>query len=546
MKYYFAFLICCFTSYLNAQSIIGIWSGNLNMNGIKLPLVVHITNNGDSLTSKMDSPAQGVKGIPVDKTTFVNSQLQMSIKSISAFYTGLLQGDSIAGTFTQMGVSHLLNLKRGIHYDTLTQATIVKTPTDLKQAVDRVNLYLNYLVANNRIAGGISIFKNGKEIYNKYFGQDSLGATAKDKQTFQIGSVTKTMTATMIYQLAEQKKLSLTDKLSKYYPQVPGADSITIDQLLDHTSGLGDYVVRTDSMVWLTRPASEAEIMNTIISQGLVFAPGADQRYSNSGYWLLTGILKKVTGKSYAQNLAERILQPLAMRKTFSADSRSRNVFPSYNFSNGWNNVNDFYFSNVTGVGDVAATPDDMNRFINALFNGKIINAQSLEKMKPATERMGHGLYTIPFHNLKFYGHSGGTYGTHSLLLYRPQDSVSFMYSVNASRLPFNDFSIGLLSAFYGVDFKYPVFAKPCAISIFEMKKFEGNYLSVTPPLEMKIFVKENGMFAQIKGQPSFPLNCYEKNKFEYSDADVKIHFTPETNKLILLQRGIVLEFLKK
>lgn len=113
MKKTTLFLFCfVLTIQLYSQSIIGHWTGELSVSTIKLPLVIHITQQGDSLRSTMDSPSQGAKGIPVSSTTFAHNQLQLSISSMKVDYKGLLAGDSITGTFTQMGNSLPLVLKK--------------------------------------------------------------------------------------------------------------------------------------------------------------------------------------------------------------------------------------------------------------------------------------------------------------------------------------------------------------------------------------------------------------------------------------------------
>ncbi len=96
-----------------SQSVSGDWSGELEVNGIKLPLVFHIQQNGDSLSATMDSPAQGAKDIKVDNTTFSLNELLMELKSLGANYKGILAGDSISGTFSQMGMKFPLTLKKG-------------------------------------------------------------------------------------------------------------------------------------------------------------------------------------------------------------------------------------------------------------------------------------------------------------------------------------------------------------------------------------------------------------------------------------------------
>lgn len=122
-----------------AQTVVGPWAGELAVNGIKLPLVIHITQTGDSLSSTMDSPAQGVKGMAVTATAFSNNQLSFSLAGIGAAFTGALQGDSIAGTFTQMGASLPLVLKKQLQEKAFYKRP--QTPgTDVKYKAEEVTI----------------------------------------------------------------------------------------------------------------------------------------------------------------------------------------------------------------------------------------------------------------------------------------------------------------------------------------------------------------------------------------------------------------------
>ncbi len=114
MKRFLFFTAVMFAfQFSNAQPVIGTWSGDLMIQGMKLPLVLHVHSQGDSLTATLDSPAQGAKGIPVSKVFFSNNELQFEIKMIQASYKGMLAADSIAGTFTQMGMNLPLTFKKG-------------------------------------------------------------------------------------------------------------------------------------------------------------------------------------------------------------------------------------------------------------------------------------------------------------------------------------------------------------------------------------------------------------------------------------------------
>ena len=133
---------------------------------------------------------------------------------------------------------------------------------------EKLNNYLGYIEKNNLGIGSLSIFKNGKEVYAKNFGQKNIPDLIYNKETrYQVGSVTKMITATLIFKLIEEGKLSLNDKLSEFYPDIPNSDKITVKNLLEHTSGLGSYVVKNGE-VWVTEKVSDKQIMDLIIQQG--------------------------------------------------------------------------------------------------------------------------------------------------------------------------------------------------------------------------------------------------------------------------------------
>ncbi|PZT97461.1 MAG: serine hydrolase, partial [Chryseobacterium sp.] len=346
--------------------------------------------------------------------------------------------------------------------------------------MNKIDDFISYLEKNNAEAGEISIFKGGKEIYKRSFGEASL--SQKDKVTFQIGSITKSMTAIILFKLIEKKQLNLNDKLSKFYSKIPNAEKITISQLLHHSSGLGDYVTGKNTMKWLTDKVSEEQIMNNIIEQGSLFEPGTKVQYSNSGYYLLTKILEKVSKKSYADNLKETFVQPIQIKNFYTVSQKPTNVFSSYNYANAWEPVKDFDFNNIVGVGDIATTPTNLNIIINALFAGKIISKESLSAMMPKEDRFGMGLALTSFYSKMFVGHSGGTYGTNSLMIYNGEDDISISYSLNADRIGANNFTIDILSILYNKEFSLPNFSTT-KISETELEKYVGDYSSKDIPL---------------------------------------------------------------
>lgn len=539
-------MLICFTS-IFSQEITGSWKGELNFQGSKLPLVFNIKKNKESYTSTADSPLQQAKDIPVDKTVFEKNKLTLEISAIGGTYTGMLEGKKITGTFSQNGISLPLILESlGEKGNSPAKNETLQLPQNLNESIKRIDDFISYLEKNNAEAGEVSLFKNGKEIYKRNFGQQNLPSSPGKHSAFQIGSVTKTITASMIFKLIEKKQLNLNDKLSKFFPEVSNAEKITISQMLNHTSGLGDYVQGKDDMMWLINKSDDTKIMARIKEQGSVFEPGTDKRYSNTGYYLLTKILEKITKKSYAENLKETFTAPLQLNNLYTAGQNPANVYLPYDFTGKWKSKEDFDFNNVVGVGDIATDPTTLNIIINHIFEGKIVSKSSLSEMMPkGDDNFGKGIITVPFYSKKYYGHSGGTYGTNSLMAYNPEDKISFSYSLNADRIGANNFAIGVLSLLYNKEYEYPKLNNE-KIPVSDLQKYAGEYSSKDIPLGLKIFIEDDSLFAQGTDQPAFPLEYVEKDQFKFDNVGVKIIFKPEKKQLTLIQNGNSFIFDKK
>ena len=183
---------------------------------------------------------------------------------------------------------------------------------------------------SNAGIGSVSIFRDGQEVYARSFGQKQLVGVSYSADTkYQIASVTKMVTAILTFKLIEQGRLSLDDRLSEWFPDMPSAQAITIANLLEHSSGLGNYAIK-DGAVWVVDKVSEPAILEEIRKQGVSFAPGQGTAYSNSAYLLLRMILEKVSARRYAEMVAQDIADPLGLRNFVSDGTPQPDTFLSY------------------------------------------------------------------------------------------------------------------------------------------------------------------------------------------------------------------------
>ncbi|MEP7257115.1 MAG: serine hydrolase domain-containing protein [Flavitalea sp.] len=401
------------------------------------------------------------------------------------------------------------------------------------------------LSINNKAMGSIAISKNGKVVYTRSIGLNNIynkGKTAASEKTlYRIGSATKMFTATMIFQLIEEHKISLSTKLDKFFPQIPNSRSISIETLLNHKSGLYDYINDQKDLTWITRPQSTKIIIEKITKGKPNSLPNEKFKYSNSGYFLLANILLKVTQQGYNENLQKRICSKIQLRNTYSplTNELKNNEAGSFSFANGeWTKMTDIYFPNVVGIGDILSTPSDLIKFDEALLGGQLISEASLKSMKTFTDYgFGMGIMKVPFYKKVGFGHAGDTYGTHSVVANFTSDSLTFAACINGEVFPHNDISIGILSICFNEKYEIPTF-KVFGVSAETLNKYIGVYSSKVVPLKITITRKDNLLFAQATGQPSFPLEATEQDKFRYVQAGVNMEFNTDKNELIMIQGG--------
>ncbi len=411
----------------------------------------------------------------------------------------------------------------------------------------RINEFIALLEKENQLGGGITITEKGKDTYSRTFG---VNAEKLDSEiTFQIGSVTKMFTAVLVAQLVEKGALKFDTKLENYFPNVKGAKDISIKQMLNHTSGLGDYVVKNDSLFyWLLDVQTEQELLNEIHRQDLVFQPGDSMQYSNSAYYLLARIVEKENRMDFKKCVQKHIATPLGLTLTSAVDRTQdyTGVAPSFKFMDGeWTEIEDFYFPNASGAGDVFSTPSEMNVFLRGLHEGALISTETLKKMLPADDEwFGMGFMKVPFYDHVGVGHGGDTYGTHSVASYFQDLDLAITYCVNAERYPTNEFAIGILNILFDKEFEHPEFSHYNPDRLL-FKSYAGTYTSDDLPIDIKIYQENGELHAQGDGQPSFILSPTAEHAFEFIQAGLTIVFQPNEDKMIFNQGGMEFEMMK-
>lgn len=290
----------------------------------------------------------------------------------------------------------------------------------------------------------------------------------------EIASNTKTFVTAAIMQLEEAGKLSLTDPITKYLPHFLYVDTtITIKQLLEHSSGVYDYLNDDPNGTLLvdayfsrpTRVFTPQEVLESIGKPN--FAPSESYQYSNTGFTLLGMIIESVTKNRFADEVRARFFDPLELSSTFAGNDEpivgefAHQWIPAYQGEPS----TDLGTIDKTGqlslawsAGYIVSTPTDMARWAHALYRGKLLSQASMTKMLkinnwPDGGKYGLGTSQVPYGAKKLFGHTGHLFGFSSMMFTNPKDSVTFVVVQNSEQLPdditLNDYALAILGEVY-------------------------------------------------------------------------------------------------
>ena len=403
--------------------------------------------------------------------------------------------------------------------------------------------FFNTLETENKAMGSISIAKNGKEIYQKNFGFSDLKNKVKHNELtkFRIGSITKTFTATIILQQIDEGKTTLKTLLKEYFPLLPNADKITIEDLLRHQSGLTNITQDKSIRSWITKPQTRNQMMNRFIKNGTIFEPKAKTSYSNTNYAILSYIAEEIDKKTFDQILKDRIIIPLNLSRTEFGKTiqPNKNQANSYYFENNqWNLINfQTHMSAPMGAGAITSTSSNITTFYTSLFTGKLISEKSLKEMMIIKKGFGLGITKFKFKGLDIYGHDGGIDGFQSFALYIPKKKTAISFTFNGFTMLMMPTVIAVLEAYFENDKSLKSTAS-IKLKSEDLNKYLGIYSGKSFPAKVTFTKKGNTLFAQATGQPIFKLLATKKDYFIYDAMGIQFDFNLKNKSLELTFAG--------
>lgn len=297
----------------------------------------------------------------------------------------------------------------------------------------KIDRFIKSYADNFLFNGSVLVEEKGKVIFKKGYGLANFEWNIPNSgdTKFRIGSITKQFTAVLILQLKDEGKINLQSKITDYlswYRKDTGG-KITIEQLVKHTSGIPNYTAQANAMDDIAaHNYLPKEIAEKHCSGDLEFEPGTKFKYNNSAYFLLGVIIEEITKKTYAQNLKERIFEPLKMKDS-GIDSpfaifKNRADGYEYGFE-GYQNANFINMeSDIFAAGAIYSTVKDLNLWQNALYGDKFLSEENKKLIfMPTLGNYGYGLFIGKFKpagmskEITSIGHHGGINGFSAVLI---------------------------------------------------------------------------------------------------------------------------------
>lgn len=426
---------------------------------------------------------------------------------------------------------------------------------------EQADALLGGLIKTSDPGLAVLVAQGGKILFEKGCGMADLEhhvPVIPQTTSFRIASVTKQFTASAILKLQEEGKLSANDKLSKYIPDFPRGDEVTLRHLLTHTSGIHNYTDEPDFLSRVTNATTTEAIIEEIKKCPYDFEPGAKWNYDNSGYILLGYIVEKVSGQSYGDFLRENFFLPLGMTNT--GVYRAHPPHEALGYSLGTNGLTRALYWDPSwcgGAGALSSTVEDLYRWNEGIFNGRVLDAASLAtaftpvKMSEGQVNWdagyGCGWYVGHYRGLREISHDGLMSGFRSILLRMPDEKFTVDILVNTSpgRSNINPlFLARQLETIFLADKLKPLPTVNTNVSPKAYDALTGRY-DLWGTI-MTVNSRGTHLFEQIGGGPEREIFPKSDTEFFVKGVDVKFTFMKDSSgkavKLIFSNYGIDLD----
>ncbi|MFI5151937.1 MAG: serine hydrolase [Chitinophagales bacterium] len=412
---------------------------------------------------------------------------------------------------------------------------------------ETIDELLNAYAKQNFFNGAALVAKRGSILINKgYQWPDRMQEQKADSNTiFQIGSLTKQFTAAAILQLADKKIFSLQDRLSKYLPDYPNGDSIMIENLMNHSSGIPDYVNDT---VFMREHAGGNIGLDGLIGsfkfKPLLFKPGTKNIYSNSNYILLGSIIEKAAGKSYFQVISENIFRPIHMSHSgFDFQSLNSNR-KAKDYLRASGNSLDSTLSYAAA--SIYSSTSDLYRWDRALYGSGILSDSMLALMYTQHHsNYGYGWFVDSSSGRKVVMDQGSLAGFVSFIARIPSEEICIILLDNGPCPALAKIGEEINDIIHDQPFSWPLARVEIAVDPRILREYVGQY-QIEPNFIITIMMENGHLNVQTTSQLKLELHAEREDFFFVRMLDIQIAFVRDdkgkVTKLTLSQSGMELE----
>lgn len=510
--------------------------------------------------NSVDKSITLTKGSEVIKLKIGETSINANGVGMNMGSAAVVKGDK---TFVPLELfSNAMNLVVG--WDKKAQSLKINQPRENKEEYfklsedkttqDKLDQYMQALEKHQNFHGSVLVAKDGKVLLDKGYGFSDFQQKTKNKsQTkFAIGSVTKQFTAMAIMQLSEKGMLNVEDKVSKYFPDFPNGDLITIHNLLTHTSGLVNYTDLKEFMTLASDNQNPTEVLNLIKDKPLEFKPGEKAKYCNTGYVLLGMIIEKVSGMSYEEYLQKNIFTPLNMKDTGICYGEN-NIVPDATPYVGYLEVapidDEIVLRQTYGAGSMCSTVEDLYRWDRALKTEQLVKKETLEKIFtkhttiPGAGDYGYGWFIANTAIGEETWHNGLTFGFTANIARFTDEDITIIILTNNRLYDTANLTNNLTSIILNKEYDMPEIVKEIKIDDPNLyNSYVGEY-DLGSGVHITITKKGDHLYAQITGQTECEIFPQTQSKFFYKIVDARIEFVSnekgEVTELIFEQNGI-------
>lgn len=403
----------------------------------------------------------------------------------------------------------------------------------------KLNTYLNTLQNTDNFHGSVLVAQGGNILLDKGYGMTNFEQNIKNtpQTTFPIASMTKQFTAMAIMQLVQKGVITENDTLSKFIPDFPRGNEITIKDLLTHTSGIINYTnlpefwnMKIDDL------KNENNIINLFKNKPLQFKPGSVFSYSNSGYFLLGYIVEKVSGMSYENYLKKNIFEPLDMKNTGIGYNGTDKLYTS----TGYTGYLDIYpvsdevsINGLYGAGALYSTTEDLYKWDRALYTEKLVNNKTMKKIFSKYVQIskygpyyGYGWMLSDSKYGKEIFHGGNVLGFTSNIERYPDKDLTIIILTNSGYYDVTSLTNVLADICSGNSYELPSAKRVVKVDNDTLKKYAGNYKLDDNQGEISIEAKDTHIYwEQNNGQVKYEIFPESQNKFFMRIVNAELKF---------------------